>query len=151
MTKDDIIRVACEAGFSFDAKFSLYIDDHDGGCDTELERFAHLVAAHEREKAAVVLQQALEALDGGHIDRAYGYIQEALAQEQWTPEDMAYRPGGLAQPEEQQRRDKRQPLIEKEIEAVYEDVSGQSLRPQDYRIVLQFARAIEAKLKEKNA
>ena len=69
----------------------------------------------------------------------------------WTPEDMAYRPGGLAQPEEQQRRDKRQPLIEKEIEAVYEDVSGQSLRPQDYRIVLQFARAIEAKLKEKNA
>ena len=46
--------------------------------------------------------------------------------------------------------EKRQPLIEKEIEAVYEDVSGQSLRPQDYRIVLQFARAIEAKLKEKN-
>ena len=39
---------------------------------------------------------------------------------------------------------KRQPLTEKEIEAVYEDASGQSLRPQDYRIVLQFARAIEA-------
>ena len=69
----------------------------------------------------------------------------------WTPEDMSYRPGGLAQAEEQQSRDKRQPLTEKEIEAVYENASGQELRPQDYRIVLQFARAIEAALKERNA
>ena len=46
---------------------------------------------------------------------------------------------------------KRQPLTDKQIEAVYENASGQELRPQDYRIVLQFARAIEAKLKEKNA
>ena len=129
--------------------------------------------------------------------------------EQWTPEDMAYRPGGLAQSE--QERDianliagtlcvsrgtayemmrealeeaqpeqptieqsliveeepvaiadgtfnhncpigsllytsppQRQPLTDKQIEAVYENASGQELRPQDYRIVLQFARAIEA-------
>jgi predicted negative regulator of RcsB-dependent stress response len=27
-----------------------------------------------------LMRQAIEALDGGHIDRAYGYIQEALAQ-----------------------------------------------------------------------
>ena len=27
------------------------------------------------------LKLALEALDGGHVDRAYGYIQEALAQQ----------------------------------------------------------------------
>ena len=26
------------------------------------------------------LKLALEALDGGHVDRAYGYIQEAVAQ-----------------------------------------------------------------------
>lgn len=38
----------------------------------------------------------------------------------------------------------RKPLTDKEIRAVYEDASSQSLRPQDYRIVLQFARAIEA-------
>jgi len=42
-------------------------------------------------------------------------------------------------------------LTEKAAELVYEDVSGQSLRPQDYRLVLQFAVAIEAKLKELNA
>jgi hypothetical protein len=41
-------------------------------------------------------------------------------------------------------------LTEKDAELVYEDVSGQSLRPQDYRLVLQFAVAIEAKLKELN-
>jgi hypothetical protein len=41
-------------------------------------------------------------------------------------------------------------LTEKDSELVYEDVSGQSLRPQDYRLVLKFAVAIEAKLKELN-
>jgi hypothetical protein len=41
-------------------------------------------------------------------------------------------------------------LTEKASELVYEDVSGQSLRPQDYRLVLQFAVAVEAKLKELN-
>jgi hypothetical protein len=28
-------------------------------------------------------------------------IREILAQEQWTPEDTAYRPGGLSQPEQE--------------------------------------------------
>lgn len=41
-------------------------------------------------------------------------------------------------------------LTEKDSELVYEDASGQSLRPQDYRLVLRFAVAIEAKLKELN-
>ena len=41
-------------------------------------------------------------------------------------------------------------LTEKASELVYEDVSGQSLRPQDYRLVLRFAVAVEAKLKELN-
>ena len=53
MTKDDIIRMAVEAGFSHGHYGDIYIDDHDGGCDTEIERFANLVAAHEREVCVV--------------------------------------------------------------------------------------------------
>ena len=41
-------------------------------------------------------------------------------------------------------------LTDEEVELVYEDVSGQSLRTQDYRLVMRFAYAIEAKLKELN-
>ena len=41
-------------------------------------------------------------------------------------------------------------LTEKATALVYEDASGQSLRPQDYRLVLQFAVAIGTKLKELN-
>jgi hypothetical protein len=37
-----------------------------------------------------LMQQALEALDGGHIERAYGYIQEALAQPEQKPVAWVY-------------------------------------------------------------
>ena len=45
MTQDEIIRMAREAGFS---------DHYIGGTKYELERFAALVAAHEREACAKV-------------------------------------------------------------------------------------------------
>lgn len=35
------------------------------------------------------------------------------------------------------------PLSDEQIDAVYVDSAGQPLRPQDYRIVLNFGRAIE--------
>lgn len=31
-----------------------------------------------------LMKLALEALDGGHVDRAYGYIEKALAQREWV-------------------------------------------------------------------
>jgi hypothetical protein len=47
MTRDDIIRMAHEAGFSDIIKKGVWITD---GCwDEELERFAELVAAAERD------------------------------------------------------------------------------------------------------
>jgi hypothetical protein len=64
-----------------------------------------------------ILKMALEALNSGEdvqigrvvwteydsslVQEAITAIEAALAQpEQWTPEDMAYRPDGLAQPEQ---------------------------------------------------
>ena len=43
-----------------------------------------------------------------------------------------------------------QGLTDKGIEKVYETTNAQTLRPQDRLVVLYFARAIEAKLREKN-
>lgn len=54
MTRDDIIRMAREAGFNqilaTNAGADVWIDD--GFYVEELQRFADLVAAHEREKVA---------------------------------------------------------------------------------------------------
>ena len=44
MNREDIIRMAREAGF----------DDHHAAYDTRIERFATLVAEHEREACAKV-------------------------------------------------------------------------------------------------
>ena len=68
-----------------------------------------------------LMKLALEALDGGHVDRAYGYIQEALAQPQreWI---------GLTD----------EKILKSEWAIGANDV------------LLNFARTIEAKLKEKN-
>tara|TARA_R110000782_G_C14451482_1_gene372191 strand:- start:31 stop:393 length:363 start_codon:yes stop_codon:yes gene_type:complete len=114
-----------------------------------------------------VLQMALEALEliakiehpehkvmmrkiaGSHIVTIYPHqiasaaiapIKAALAQEPWTPEDTAYRPGGLAQPEREWVG-----LTDDEISKVlgadiHAEQSGE----------LRFIRAIEVKLKEKN-
>jgi len=50
VNRDDIIRMAHEAGFSDIIKKGVWITD---GCwDEELERFAELVAAAEREACA---------------------------------------------------------------------------------------------------
>ena len=65
MTRDDIIRMAQEATFEL----------HDGafgvalwmGTETDLERFAALVAAAEREACAKVCE---EYDDGRHANRA---------------------------------------------------------------------------------
>jgi hypothetical protein len=56
MTRDDIIRMAREAGFgdSFDDSDSVWICD--GLYEKELEHFAALVAAAEREQCALVAE-----------------------------------------------------------------------------------------------
>jgi hypothetical protein len=43
-----------------------------------------------------------------------------------------------------------QGLTDEDIEKVYETTNAQTLRPQDRLVIFNFARAIEAKLKEKN-
>ena len=50
-----------------------------------------------------LMKLALEALDGGHVDRAYGYIQEALVkgedhmnQKQIAAEQVQYTGNGTA-------------------------------------------------------
>jgi len=60
MTRDDIIRMAREAGMTDSPDdYNAYwtADSID-----ELERFAKLVAAAEREKDAALLRQCLESL-----------------------------------------------------------------------------------------
>jgi hypothetical protein len=48
MTREDIIKMAREAGFNLEQGFLLRVT----GIDEDLERFAALVAATEREKVA---------------------------------------------------------------------------------------------------
>lgn len=53
MNRDDIIRMAHAAGFSDIIKKGVWITD---GCwDEELERFAQLVAAAEREACCAIV------------------------------------------------------------------------------------------------
>jgi hypothetical protein len=54
MTKDDIIRMAREAGFGSN---SLGVTFTSGYLDDHLERFAALVATAEREACAKVLDE----------------------------------------------------------------------------------------------
>ena len=55
MTRDEIIRMALEAGFLKHAD-ALYTNHRFGDCIGELERFAALVAAAEREACAKVCE-----------------------------------------------------------------------------------------------
>ena len=48
MDRDEIIKIALEAGFNLEQGFLLRVT----GIDEDLERFAVLVAAHEREACA---------------------------------------------------------------------------------------------------
>lgn len=54
MTRDDIIRMAHEAGFEVDENHDVWITN--GYWLRELERFADLVAAMEREACAKVAE-----------------------------------------------------------------------------------------------
>jgi len=60
MTKDDIIRMAREAGFCIDTHAQQYqpncILSTYGLIDENLERFANLVAKHERKACAIVAE-----------------------------------------------------------------------------------------------
>ena len=60
MTRDEIIRMALEAGFLKHAD-ALYTNHRFGDCIGELERFAALVAAAEREACAQI------AFDADHM------------------------------------------------------------------------------------
>ena len=93
------------------------------------------------------LKMALEALERGETElrwKAITAIQEALAQEQWTPKDMAYRPGGLSQPEEQQSCGKREwvGLTDSEVDNIVAYPWGETKN---------WIKAVEDALKEKNA
>ena len=74
MTRDEIIRMAREAGFNVDQGFLLRVT----GIDEDLERFAHLVAAAEREACAKVVEQYTGAWD----DEGYALAQAIRARGQ---------------------------------------------------------------------
>jgi hypothetical protein len=116
-----------------------------------------------------VLKMALEALENTdrsklfELERnAIATIKEILAPVKWTPEDMAYRPGGMSQLEQEpwvqcttvnnnclggcrDRKEhehytsppKRQPLTDDEIYEMYNE-------PRSDAEMIEFARAIEA-------
>lgn len=67
MTKDDIIRMAREAGFA-----EYEVEDYTpSGYDIRYERFAALVAAHEREACALIADKA-EPYQSADLIRARG-------------------------------------------------------------------------------
>ena len=69
MNRDDIIRMAREARFEVDENHDVWITD--GYWLRELERFANLVAAAEREACAKVLDEMAGK------DRLSNYFQVA--------------------------------------------------------------------------
>ena len=63
MTRDDIIRMAQEAGFTVDSRGHI-LEGDDWHTQTELvEEFAHLVAAAEREAIIDIV-----AIHGGSVE-----------------------------------------------------------------------------------
>ena len=56
MTKEDIIRMAREAGFNVEQGYLLRIT----GIDEDLEHFASLVASAEREACAKVCEEQMK-------------------------------------------------------------------------------------------
>lgn len=108
------------------------------------------------------IEQTYEALERGDI--ALTAIKEALAEpehiedsltmvvqpEQGLFVGMIAKLPGLA--EELAQAEQRQPLTDQLINEIYQEATCQSLRPQDYKLAREFARAIEAAhgIKEKN-
>ena len=86
MTRDDIIRMAIEAGAFFDGDCSVY--DMPEHC---FERFAALVAAAEREKVAAWMH--FNDYTTGHGDTIEDLLEEIQAQvaesERWKCAEIA--------------------------------------------------------------
>ena len=76
MTQDEIIRMAMQAGFEVDEGLFPFeaAEDKYIGTERTLERFAALVAAHEREKF-------LNKLDGVSEKVIYETVKEAVLAE----------------------------------------------------------------------
>ena len=68
MTKDDIIRMARESNL-MSVKFSTALEEMWVG---QLERFANLVAAEEREACAVIAFNAKTYIEAANAIRARG-------------------------------------------------------------------------------
>jgi len=66
MNRDDVIRLAREAGAVFPADGSWHKFEVEGS----LERFAALVAAHEREECAKVCEDEGERIDASWMSCA---------------------------------------------------------------------------------
>ena len=109
-----------------------------------------------------VMQQALEALENiGNWLPTIGQkglrdyeadaiiaLREALAQpEPWTPEDMAYRPGGLPQPEQTHSQN---PKFTMDEWVGLTDKEADSIVAYPWGETKEWVRAIEKALKEKN-
>lgn len=71
MNRDDIIRMAREAGWEMDAGWDMY-----DGFMSRLERFANLVAAAERSACAQVCEQFEEDMGHGIPQRCANAIRE---------------------------------------------------------------------------
>jgi hypothetical protein len=128
-----IKELARQAGFNDfpDDKNGVWITD--GYWNEELERFAELVRQNEREQAEY------GKLTVKFGERAKEYLEGA--KKSWDTDDMAHRPNGLTIDDDIQEY--KRPwvgLTEKEIFEA--DNAGQGL--------IEFARAIETKLKERN-
>lgn len=80
MNRDDIIRMAIEAG----ARDCANPDKWDIWeiCDTDLERFAALVAAHEREECTKVCEEQMKAyMSSQYTTDPLGGFRERFAAE----------------------------------------------------------------------
>lgn len=78
-------------------------------CDAEVNHWCrpeHAAPLAQPDNTSKLYEELRSIIDGGsesftHKD-AVQYLKDNLAPLKWTPEDTAYRPGGLAQPEQDQ-------------------------------------------------
>ena len=125
MTKDKALKLALEAGYKDLPTVRLAYQGFD------IQHFTNLVIADERHRVltnerealvqpdtgmayTIALQRAIEwhcdgkavppnvaALCPYHSEKLNETLAQPVQPEQWTPEDTAYRPGGLAQAEQE--------------------------------------------------
>ncbi len=74
MDRDSIIRMAREAGFNVEQGFLLRVT----GIDEDLERFAALVAAAEREACAVLCEERQEVFQKYYTKGLAAMCAEAI-------------------------------------------------------------------------